>query len=62
MAAQVGVHIHYAQAFFGTRRNNLDMGLRVLRQQSEQLNAGIAGPAYNANLDHLYIPNRLVRV
>jgi hypothetical protein len=35
------------------------MRLRVLCEQPKQLDAGVAGSAYYADIDHLYFLNRL---
>ena len=52
MTAQVRVHLIDTHAGLGARGNHLDLRLRVLRQQTQQLDTGIPRATDDSDLDH----------
>ncbi len=60
VAAQVGIHIRHLDAVFRARGDHDHFGLRMLRQQTQQLDSGITCAADDADLDHA-LPSRVNR-
>ena len=52
VAAQIGVHLVDAQAGLGTGSDHGHLCLRVLRQQTQQFDTGVARAADDTDLDH----------
>src|SRR5690606_3115286 len=52
MTAQVWIHVRHGDAGFGARGDRLQPDLRVLGQNPQQFDAGVAGAADDAYLDH----------
>jgi len=52
VAAQAREHLRDAGAGIVARRDRDDLGVRVLREQPQQLDAGITGAADDADFDH----------
>jgi len=53
MAGQARVHVGHGQTSLLAGGDGLDLDLRVLRQQAQQLDPGVAGATDDADLDHL---------
>ena len=52
MAAQVRVHVSYRHARLGARSDDRHFGLWMLRQQTQQFDAGVTRAADDTDLDH----------
>ncbi|MNG09117.1 hypothetical protein D3C84_925190 [compost metagenome] len=53
MAAQVRIHVSDLHPGFGSRGDHRDLHLRMLSQQTQQFDTGIARAADDSDLDHL---------
>ncbi|MNV85806.1 hypothetical protein D3C71_1797880 [compost metagenome] len=56
MAAQVRIHVGNRHARFGARSDDRHFGLWMLRQQTQQFDAGVTRAADDTDLDHNACP------